>query len=279
MADNEVAGTVWRDDEQDLIVADYFAMLEKELAGEPYVKAHHRAALMEQLQRSNKSVEFKHQNISAVLEVLGLPRIQGYRPAMNFQNSLFDAIDRYLSGNREQAFRAPPQAPFIMPALSSVFVDVPGPLPQARKNERLERLVRKFDPVERDFRNRALGKSGEEFVMEIERKTLTDAGRSDLARKIRWVSAEDGDGAGYDISSFAPTGKERLIEVKTTNGAARTPFYMTRVECEVAKERAGAWHLYRVHQFAQEPKIFTVQPPLDKALRLDPETWRVSPLG
>jgi hypothetical protein len=213
-----------------------------------------------------------------VLEELGLPRIRGYRPAINFQNSLFDAIDRHLSGNRLHALREPPQARLIIPpSPQSVFVEVPELLtPKARANERLARLVRKFDPVERDFRNRALGKSGEEFVLEVERKVLTDAGRSDLARKIRWVSAEDGDGAGYDILSFAPSGHERLIEVKTTNGAARTPFYLTRVEHEVANERADAWHLYRVHKFAQAPQIFTVQPPLDKTLRLDPETWRAS---
>ena len=40
----------------------------------------------------------------------------------------------------------------------------------------------------------------------------------DLARKVRWVSEEDGDGAGYDIASFGPDGRARLIEVETTNG-------------------------------------------------------------
>ena len=51
-----------------------------------------------------------------------------------------------------------------------------------------------------------------------ERTALRTAGRDDLARKVRWVSEEDGDGAGYDIASFAPDGLPRLIEVKTTNG-------------------------------------------------------------
>jgi hypothetical protein len=32
------------------------------------------------------------------------------------------------------------------------------------------------------------------------------------------VSQEGGDGAGYDIASFAPDRRSRLVEVKTTNG-------------------------------------------------------------
>jgi hypothetical protein len=65
--------------------------------------------------------------------------------------------------------------------------------------------------------------------------------------------------------------------VKTTNGAAQTPFFMTRNEIAVARERSAQWQLYRVHLFAQKPKIFTVRPPLESALRLDPETWRATP--
>lgn len=88
---------------------------------------------------------------------------------------------------------------------------------------------------------------------------------------------EDGDGAGFDILSFDPHGKERLIEVKTTNGAGQTPFFMTRNEMSVSNERPDHWHLYRVHLFVQQPKIFTVRPPLEQMLRLYPETWRAPP--
>jgi hypothetical protein len=47
------------------------------------------------------------------------------------------------------------------------------------------------------------------------------------------MSEEDGDGAGYDIASFAPDGRPRLIEVKTTNGWERTPFHISRNELAV----------------------------------------------
>lgn len=52
---------------------------------------------MAQIGRTHRSVEFKHQNISAVMEELGLPWILGYKPKRKYQNAIFGAIDRYLS--------------------------------------------------------------------------------------------------------------------------------------------------------------------------------------
>lgn len=130
--------------------------------------------------------------------------------------------------------------------------------------------------MERDLRNRTLGRAGEEFVLELERRQLAGAGRQDLSRKVRWIADEEGDGAGYDVLSFAPTGQERLLDVKTTNGSAGTPFFLSRNELEVAKERREDWRIYRVHLFATSPKIFTLAPPLDAVLRLRPELWRAS---
>jgi hypothetical protein len=87
--------TDWSDEENDLIVGDYFDMLSADLAKLPYVKAHHRRDLLPKLNgRSEGSVEFKHQNISAVMLGLGEPRIEGYKPASRFQMSLVDAVLR-----------------------------------------------------------------------------------------------------------------------------------------------------------------------------------------
>ncbi|WP_235362880.1 protein NO VEIN domain-containing protein [Brevundimonas diminuta] len=44
-----------------------------------------------------------------------------------------------------------------------------------------------------------------------------------MARKVEWTSQEHGDGAGYDIRSFDPAGREWLIEVKATRGSAPPP--------------------------------------------------------
>jgi hypothetical protein len=266
-------GTGWSDDDLDIIIADYFLMLGKDLSGQPYVKSHHCAALMARLNRSHRSVEFKHQNISAVLDELGLPWIPGYIPKPNYQGAIFDAIDRYLSEHQSILSLAQTVPNPIL--AEDVFVSAPPVLPSAKeKPKKLLRLVRKFDPVERDRRNRSLGDAGEAFVFQSERNRLNNAGRTDLVSQIRWVSNEDGDGAGYDIHSFTLDGLTRLIEVKTTNGAARTPFFISRNEYELSCERPSDWCIYRVHLFAQSPRIFTLQPPLDKTLRLSTEVWR-----
>jgi hypothetical protein len=276
MADEEKIGKPWRDDELDAIIADYFDMLGADLAGRPYVKSRHSAALMARIGRTHRSIEFKHQNISAVLDELGLPWIPGYIPKRNYQNAIFDAIDRYLSANMEIPTWAA-VAPIEPTSPSVIFVDPPPPSTTQRAiPPKLRRLVRKFDPVERDHRNRVLGKAGEAFVVNVERKKLAEANRDDLARKVRWISEEEGDGAGYDILSFSLLGRERLIEVKTTNGAARTPFFLSRNEFELAAERSQDWSIYRVHLFARQPRIFTILPPLKNAVHLDPETWRAS---
>ena len=112
--------------------------------------------------------------------------------------------------------------------------------------------------------------------MEVERSRLVNAGQSRLAREVRWIAEEEGDGAGYDILSFDPSGHRRLIEVKTTNGAAKTPFFLSRNEHATASERADEWRIYRVHRFSKEPKIFKIAPPLEDALILQTETWRAS---
>ena len=65
MASPVKTGTDWSADELDAIVADYFAMLALDAAGQPFVKAHRARVLMEQTGRSHRSVEFKHMNISA----------------------------------------------------------------------------------------------------------------------------------------------------------------------------------------------------------------------
>jgi hypothetical protein len=137
-------------------------------------------------------------------------------------------------------------------------------------------IAHKFDVAGRDEKNRALGRAGEERVLAHERSSLALAGRADLAKAVRWVADEDGDGAGYDIASFNPNGSPRLIEVKTTNGWERTPFYISRNELAVADERRAEWSLVRLWNFAREPKAFELHPPLEAHLSLTATTFQAS---
>lgn len=272
---DEIEGTNWSDAEQDLIVADYFAMLEAELAGQRVNKAERNRALQALTGRKRGSIEYKHMNVSAALKRIGLPTIEGYKPYQNIQDSLIDAIDRYLTSRPELLQpQAPP--PLLGVAERPVLFTEPPPLRGDRpapERRRMEALVRKFDPVERDFRNRALGKAGEALVVEFEERRLHDAGRKDLAQQVRWVADLEGDGHGYDIASFAPSGEKRLIEVKTTRGPQATPFFLTRNEERVSREREE-FRLYRLYDFDKAPKLFKLRPPLGDSVVLETETWR-----
>ena len=288
MADQEKIGKDWERDELDAIVADYFAMLRAEQSGRPFVKAHHRRALMEEIGRTNRSVEFKHMNISAVLRELGLPTIKGYKPKFNYQDAIIDAIERFLASDPlairlDQVAEIVPfgRGVFEAPAFFAAPTLKEEPPPAARSTrdpsrERLERLVRKFDPTERDFRNRTLGKAGEALVVEFERERLAREERRDLASKVRWVAQEDGDGAGYDVLSFDRAGRERLIEVKTTHGVRTTPFFLSSNERSLSDERPDAFRIYRVFEFGHSPRLFKLKPPLERAVILEPATYRAS---
>jgi hypothetical protein len=274
----DARGTDWTRDEIDLIIADYFDMLHLERSRQPYVKAARNDALQKLILRSRKSIEFKHCNISAVLVRLGITPIHGYRPLANFQNALIDGVGRYLSRHGQPIFAALSETPAKLAEPASLFVG-PPPLPPAgdhKETEALRRLVCKFDPAERDARNRKLGRQGEELIFLHEREQLIKVGRNDLARRVEWTSEVRSDSANYDIHSFAPDGRERLIEVKTTNGAALTPFFLSENERAFSDERPDAFRLMRLYAFAESPAAFELEPPLQERLTLSATTYRAS---
>ena len=225
-------------------------MLSDEAAGIPFNKAQHNRLLRSKIDRSEGSIEFKHQNISAVLQQLGLPRIRGYLPAANYQKAIIASIDRYLSQN--------PLALHPERAVASGFAERPG-------------LFVETPPMLLPIVPRR-----EELVFQFERERLKGLDRSDLAKNIRWVSEEDGDGAGYDILSFDEKGKERFLEVKTTVGSDITPFYITRNELSLSSERPEAFRLCRVFDFSMRPRMFELAPPLENFVHLSPLSYEAS---
>lgn len=270
----------WTDAQNDALVADYFAMLADDLAGRRYNKAAHNRALQSAIGRTRGSIEFKHQNVSAVLKGLGEAWVTGYLPAFNFQDSLIDAVARWLARHPAWLSRSPAAAGAVRVAeVAPLWIGPPPAQQNAPPPDELAQMTgiaRRFDVAERDARNRVLGRAGEERVLAHERMTLAHEGRHDLARSVRWVSDEDGDGAGYDIASFTPTGDARLIEVKTTNGWERTPFHITRNELAVAEARRDEWCLVRLWDFARAPRAFEIRPPLHAHVALTPMSFQAS---
>jgi hypothetical protein len=269
----------WSDRENDAVVAVYFQMLMDDLAGRAYNKAMNNRGLQQSLGRSKGSIEFKNCNISAAMIGFGLPYIRGYQPRFNLQMSLAEAVSRWLAKNPSfEASSATTVAQRVVDTRTLPFSSPPTMTnaPPPAELSQLEAIARRFDVAGRDERNRSLGKAGEERVFHHERGNLLASGRSDLADKVRWVSQEDGDGAGYDIASFAPNGSPRLIEVKTTNGWERTPFYITRNELEVADARRQEWSLVRLFDFSREVRAFELRPPLDAHVSLMATQYQAS---
>lgn len=273
----------WTDAQNDTIVADYFAMLANDIAGQLYSKAEHNRLLQAAINRPRGSIEYKHQNISAVLKGLGEDWILGYKPAFNFQASLVDAVVRWIDNHPDwlaptARIRTRPR-PIELSERAMLWIGPPPTQSNAPPPDELEQMsaiARKYDVAERDARNRALGRAGEECILAHERATLVTAGRTDLAERIRWVSHLDGDGAGYDIHSFETNGNDRLLEVKTTNGWDRTPFHITRNELAVADARRHDWRLMRLWNFTREPRAFELAPPLQAHVSLIATSYQAS---
>lgn len=268
----------WSAIEIDLIVADYFGMLTGELTGQPPIKARHNAALRDKIGRSKGSIEFKHCNISAVLDELGQPFIRGYLPRFNFQAALVLGVQRYLETQVPiEDIVLNPQSHLAQSG--EIFMESQPsytPTTDADRLPEMQRLISKFDPALRDDRNRRLGRYGEEKVLLSERGRLLRLGRDDLSRRVRWVSQEDGDGAGYDILTFDNTGRERFLEVKTTLGGKRTPFFMTRNEKEFSDDAGDRFRIFRLYDAAKSPRAFMLEPPLERSASLTPQVWKAS---
>lgn len=277
-------GEDWTRDEVDAAVADYLDMLRAELRGEHVNKTQHRAALRARLsRRSDGSVEFKHQNISAVLAAMGHPFISGYKPASNWQGILADSVaegigaDRSLAELVARAAEAPADAAPSLSILDRLDRVAPKASDDSRgvsEGRALLVPMTRVNWLERESRNRSLGDAGERFVLDFERAELMSHGRDDLAREVRHVAKEVGDGAGYDIRSFDREGRERWIEVKTTSFARETPFFVTSHEVEVSRRNADRYHLYRVYAYRSDPRLFRVPGAVDVSFRLDAASFR-----
>lgn len=271
----------WTAHENETIVSDYFDMLMEELSGRSYNKAaHNRQLQLELTKRSRRSIEDKHQNISAVLIELGCPYIAGYKPYSRYQRSLqqvvfsrlesSSSIRDFLATNADRAAH--------IPVLEDVL-SIEEPAPEERVAS--EEVAEGFEPhspwrpnyLEREARNRELGVAGEFLAMEFERARLRKDGRSDLADQIEHVSETRGDGDGFDILSFDTSGRERFIEVKTTKGGVYTPFFVTRNELRVSQRNSEQYHLYRLFAFERGPRLYGLRGNLAESCLLTPSTF------
>lgn len=276
-------GEDWSEREVDVTLAAYFEMLDLEGRQIPYNKSERNAELRRLLSgRSKAAVELKHQNISAILNDLGLPFINGYKPRGNAQLLLRKAVQQFVQKRSDvlakivdsmEEMKEPGEAVF-----RAVVVDPPPVVDVVvvEGRDHRVRIPRKIDLAARDEGNRRLGRSGEQWVLGYEQHRLIESGSPELFDRVEWISDKFGDGAGYDILSYDDGGGGRYIEVKTTNGPATSSFMLSRNELEFAREVESAFFLYRVFQFRTQPRLFMLQGDPGRHLHLEPMDYRAS---
>lgn len=232
--------------------------------------------------RNGSAIEYKFRNISAVMEERRDIWLTGYRPLRNIQASLRAAVDAYLSRNGEFVAMFEAHSTNILPAPTGPEVATEDVLvdPPSAKPPRASQLGIQAGAISavRDFQLRELGRSGEAWVIDRERRSLERAGRDDLASQIRWVAKEFGDGLGYDIESFRPSGSPLLIEVKTTNYGIGTPFFISRNEVRVSRDHASAYALYRVFDFRLRPHLYRLEGSVETKAKLEPIVFEGFPI-
>lgn len=290
LSENLSEAKAWNENENYAIVREYFAMLESEQKGEPYNKTAHRQVLTETTGQSDNSIDFTFMNISAILLALGLPQIDGYKPLGNYRRALFEAVETHFEERPDlYAFltgevEIPPTRVGESNYEDSILFDnAPPPREPSEQSipEEIEAFNRRLGhPAERDARNKNLGTAGEQLVFEYEKLRLLAIGQAELSHRVRWVARDDGDGCGYDILSFNGKGdepdRELWLEVKTTNGSASTPFFITGNELRVSKERPDVYRIFRLYDFRKQARAFYLAPPLDKEVTLTPSVFRAS---
>lgn len=271
----------WDEGEVDKVVDVYFSMLELELAGQAYSKASFREQVMTDVRRSKGSIEYKLQNISAVLAEIGAVFIDGYKPASNYQQLLRSRVIRRFEDatTLRRTMLHAVESPVTAPTLE---LGDPSAVPEVAlrgQNATLPRRgVRGIDFQAIESRNRTLGLAGEKAVVRREQRVLVEARRDDLARRVRHASIEDGDGLGYDVLSFRPDGTERFLEVKTTRYAPQQPFLVTRNEVELSIEEPARFTLVRVYRFeAPRAGFYELSGSLRSTASLSPTQFSATP--
>jgi len=253
----------WTDSENALLVRDYLDMLTLELRGIPFVKTRHTEKMVQEISsRGKRAIEEKRMNVSAVLLKFGLPYVRGYKPHDHYQReSLERAVSEQLVSHTQLSTALEEwmsniglKQKFKKDFANSV-VDAPQMKPLEKPVVEIPQGIKR-DYLREEQRNSRIGEQGEQFVLDFEQWRLSKAGRTDLAKKVIWVSKERGDGFGYDIASKTVNGDDLFIEVKTTTQGIYAPFFFTSNELRFSEQYANQYSLYRVFDLEKRSQMF-----------------------
>ena len=109
-----------------------------------------------------------------------------------------------------------------------------------------------------------IGKLGEEFIYNYERKILLEGNRPDLVEQVIWhTNFPENRTPGWDITSYDLKGNKKLIEVKSSTGTKISSVVLTSQEWKRAQEPANAdiYYIYLVSNVLSKPKIQILKNP------------------
>ncbi|MDN3612568.1 DUF3427 domain-containing protein [Vibrio ostreicida] len=166
---------------------------------------------------------------------------------------------------------------------TSASVLLETPKPKAKKPPPATSTKRKSQQnqpnwAEIDENNRNLGLAGERLVLGFEKQYLLSENRQDLAEKIEHIALKDSD-AGYDILSFDKEGKEKYIEVKTTNKSKGTAFFISRNEVKMSQAYGDQYWVYRVYSMnksLETVNFYRLNGAVDTHVDLVPTVYKAS---
>jgi hypothetical protein len=113
--------------------------------------------------------------------------------------------------------------------------------------------------------------------MERERSRLIAAGRADLAEKVVHTALTEGDGAGFDISSYDPDGRPKFVEVKTTTGPKDTDFLISANEVRFSMTHPDSYEICRIFQYdarLNSGRCYSIRGDITRHFRLTPTEYR-----
>ena len=158
-------------------------------------------------------------------------------------------------------------------------VDFPSGRKKRTETRISDKRVRKIDYIKKAKKSIETGVAGEMLVLDYERDRLRKIGRDDLAHDVKWIANID-DSKGYDIESFDIDKEGNIrkiyIEVKTTDGSANSPFFISKNEKEQMDNLKENYYIYRVYNIGNDkPNFFIIDyDDFNKKIMVDVEIFK-----
>ncbi|WBA80112.1 HNH endonuclease signature motif containing protein [Endozoicomonas sp. GU-1] len=96
--------TIWTEEELEAAVLAYMDMHRKDTQNEHYIKKNYYSDLSKRFDRTEKAFEYRMQNISYVMSLMGRKWVKGLKPAKNVGSNHIELIERLISKAESKSY-------------------------------------------------------------------------------------------------------------------------------------------------------------------------------